>query len=492
MSLQTLLVCAAACAAAASSFRLRRVDEIGADKLFPPRMHPKTRAAHRRIMSGWKAPVSAPSSPAVYPVAFGADPTGKTDSTSAFAAAMAAVLAHNTSGHKMSEGIADLGGVVLDLQGGDYLVSAPVVVPPYFGNLRIIDGTLRASSTFPANRYVIEVGSSACSNGQGSCNENVGMSGLTVDGSHVAAGCISITAAMGATIDSSSAIFGFTQNGIALFGGHETMITETWVAAYFWDSPYKEKCPPSCGNGIGVFGNDHFVTNVIVFSAQTGVKLTGAANLLSGVHTWNDATGNGGVGIQNDSSQNRFLGCYLDFTDLVMTNAQQIVVTGGFFLGGAQVKFSAPKPNSVIYGTTISSNVWYDTNSAALAVNETVGTWTSITDLVIEGNPLQQGQPAFPASKVSKTLTQSTSNPTSLAFDFSQSLLFPNVPIASAYATVSSVSGQNPFATQTVVSYPLVSLNGQQASVWVSATQSSGQTVAVTLTVDQSKSSSSA
>jgi hypothetical protein len=33
-------------------------------------------------------------------------------------------------------------------------------------------------------------------------------------------------------------------------------------------------------------GNDHFITNTIVFSSKIGVAVTGAANLLTGVHTW--------------------------------------------------------------------------------------------------------------------------------------------------------------------------------------------------------------
>lgn len=205
--------------------RNRQIDRLDRKHLFPADMHTKTRAAHSRMMRSWKAPTLDANSPVVSPVDFGADPTGKTDSTTAFAAALAAVLSHNTSGHVMSDGIVDLGGVVLDLGGGDYLLSQPLAIPQYFGNMRIIDGTLRASASFPADRYVVEVGygTKACNppSGQGSCNENVGMSGLTIDGSHVASGCIKITATMGATIDSSSAIFGFNDVGIALDGGHE-------------------------------------------------------------------------------------------------------------------------------------------------------------------------------------------------------------------------------------------------------------------------------
>ena len=135
------------------------------------------------------------------------------------------------------------------------------------------------------------------------------------------------------------------------------MVSETWVAAYFWSDPQKEKTDTV---GIWVAGNDHFISNVIVFSAKVGVQITGvsswplparptlqgltqhtrthtnthththllyvhplqAANKLVNVHTWNEATGNGGIGILNKASQNIFIGCYLDFTDFVLAVAQ--------------------------------------------------------------------------------------------------------------------------------------------------------------------------
>ena len=63
--------------------------------------------------------------------------------------------------------------------------------------------------------------------------------------------------------------------------------------------------------GILVAGNDHYVSDVIVYSALIGVELSGAANVISGVHTWNCATGKGGVGILNTAGHNHFTGCYL-------------------------------------------------------------------------------------------------------------------------------------------------------------------------------------
>ena len=69
------------------------------------------------------------SSPNVYHVtAYGADPTGKEDSTEAILKAMAAALEGPTNGFLM-EGIANLGGARIDLQGGNYLVSRPLRFP---------------------------------------------------------------------------------------------------------------------------------------------------------------------------------------------------------------------------------------------------------------------------------------------------------------------------------------------------------------------------
>jgi hypothetical protein len=414
-------------------------------------------------------------SPVVNPIDFGADPTGVKDSTAAFVAAVAELLKHNTSGHMMSDGIVDLGGVVLDLQGGDYLVNAPVQIPQFVGNLRIIDGTIRAGASFPPNAYVIQVGASPCKtkSGQGSCNENVGMSGLTLDASHIAQGCLSISSTMGATLDSSSAIFGFTGVGILLDGGHETMISETWVAAYFWNDPKKEHSGDTIG--ILVAGNDHFVDNVIVFSGTVGVSLTGEANKLVNVHTWNCATGNGGIGILNTVSQNIFIGCYLDFTDLVLTNAQQISISNGFFLGDAQLVFKAPHASSSIYGVSIVGNEWYDCSNSALASNETLGTWTSVTDLYVEGTSFcGPGQnPAF--SKATKVLSSATVNG-KVSVDFSDILLFPNVPIASASIVVKS----NP--TNNVAPTVGQNWNAQVVDVFVST----NDPVTIYVTADQS------
>jgi len=61
-------------------------------KLFPAGLRPATRAAHSRMMRTWSAPARPNAeSPVVAPTAFGADPTGKADSSNAFGLALAAL-----------------------------------------------------------------------------------------------------------------------------------------------------------------------------------------------------------------------------------------------------------------------------------------------------------------------------------------------------------------------------------------------------------------
>ena len=57
--------------------------------------------------------------------------------------------------------------------------------------------------------------------------------------------------------------------------------------------------------GIWLDGNDHYLTNVIVFSSHVGVMVSGNANIITGVHTWNLATVNNGTGIYVTASQTR-------------------------------------------------------------------------------------------------------------------------------------------------------------------------------------------
>jgi hypothetical protein len=431
--LVALAAAAAAAAAAAGPRSAPGVDGLTRAELHPRDAHPRTRAAHARMMSRWRRspPAGGAGRSVLKPADFGADPSCGSDSSPAFAAITAA-LGGLVVGN-MSDGIKDLGGAVVDLDGGCYLLSSPFLIPQFFGNVHVQSGELRAAPAF-AGAALLQVGAASCTtpSGQGSCNENVGLHALTLDGSHVAPSCVAIEATMGATLDSSSAVFGFTSSGVLLQGGHESMVEETWVAAYFWSDPKKER---NDAVGILVNGNDHFLTNVIVFSARDGVVVNGAADLLTNVHTWNSATGNGGRGIVTSVSQNRFVGVYLDYTDMVVigNGAQQLVVEGSYFLGGAQIVFEARKGNTEVSGVALIGNAWAY-SGAPYAVNETAAAWTAVHDLVISGTASWAGAP-----EVAAAATQVLPLPASGAsqtLDFSSQLLFPSVPVDPASVAV--------------------------------------------------------
>jgi hypothetical protein len=211
------------------------------------------------------------------PIAYGADPTGQEDSTAAFELLMSDLLSPNaTHAHRMADGIVDLGGATVDLQGGDYLISKPLRIPPCYGNARIMRGSLRASPSFPSDGYLVVIGnesaalrdwqeavggggrrsrpglSSAASRRQdfysradpAACRfdqqavymEDVQLLSLLVDCQHTAAGGVFVSYIMGALIGDQTFIIGCPRAGITSVQGHELVISTVWVAEYFWSA----------------------------------------------------------------------------------------------------------------------------------------------------------------------------------------------------------------------------------------------------------------
>jgi hypothetical protein len=226
------------------------------------------------------------------PTDFGADPTGATDSSPAFASAVAKLLAQRGSDRKtMASNITDLGGATLDLSGGTYLISTPIVIPPGFGNAQIVRGTLRAAPSFPADRWLVEIGSVGCApklpNGkpdsQGSCNEFINLSEMMFDAMHVASGGVRVAKVMGTTLGPSVFFTGFNAVGVRIDNGHEVMLSEAWLAECYWSAngPCAKKADSVA---VQINGNDHYLTDVIVFDyAHIGVEVNGAANVLQAV-----------------------------------------------------------------------------------------------------------------------------------------------------------------------------------------------------------------
>ena len=170
MTLLSLLAIAALpLVASSTTLRAPGVAGVSHADLFPREAHSRTRAAHRRLMSSWRAaaPVSAPAR-SLSPAALGADPTCTTDSSAVFSTLTQLLVASAVG--EMSDGIKDLGGMTVDLGGGCFLLSQPWVLPQFIGNMHVTYGELRASSAFPVGGTLVQVGAQQCKtpSGQGS------------------------------------------------------------------------------------------------------------------------------------------------------------------------------------------------------------------------------------------------------------------------------------------------------------------------------------
>ena len=73
----------------------------------------------------------------IYPIGYGADPTGRQDSSDAILEALTDAFKLQTGLHMMPH-VADLGGIVIDLQGGNYKIGKPLRFPSSGGGNLVV------------------------------------------------------------------------------------------------------------------------------------------------------------------------------------------------------------------------------------------------------------------------------------------------------------------------------------------------------------------
>ncbi|GKV36042.1 hypothetical protein SLEP1_g44221 [Rubroshorea leprosula] len=379
-----------------------------------------------------------------YPIGYGADPTGKQDSSDAILQALNDAF-HVQSGLVLLPGVNDLGGIEIDLQGGDYRIGKPLRFPPganvlvsispflnnnYFGMLRaswqclwtglsllfsfpffdigdgtfepqVKGGTLRATGTFPGDRYLIELWSpdsrplfqtNGNLTGRKDFNrdriryEDITFRDILFDSSFRAGGIFIIDSAR-IRIDNCMFIR-FLTEGIRVKRGHETYISSSFLGQHLTvgSDPDEKDCS---GTAIDLDGNDNAVTDVAIFSAAIGILLKGQANIITGAHCYNKATYWGGIGIlvkstPGSSSLTRIDNCYLDFTAIVMEDPFQVHVTNGLFLGDANVVIKSVR--GTISGLNIVDNMFTSESHKGVPIVRLDGNFSSIDQVVIDRN----------------------------------------------------------------------------------------------------------
>ncbi|GAV83889.1 Pectate_lyase_3 domain-containing protein [Cephalotus follicularis] len=370
-------------------------------------------------------------------IQYGADPTGKLDSTEALLKAIADAY-HGPSEGFLMEGIKNLGGAQIDLQGGLYLISQSLRLPAAgAGNLMIHGGTLRASNEFPRDGYLIDLSASSSTNNEeevessmdaqmsssSSYNyEYITLKDLMLD-SNFRGGGIFVKNSLRISIDNCY-ISHFTSNGILVQGGHETYIRNSFLGQHITaggDPGEKD----FSGTAINLMGNDNAVTDVVIFSAAVGVMVSGQANILTGVHCYNKATGFGGTGIYlklPNLTQTRIVNCYMDYTGIVAEDPVQLLVSNCFFLGDAHVLLKSI--NGIAKGVNIVDNMFCgsDKGIGIVQLDHSRTPFKEIDEVVVERNNVRGMSLKATVAKGSVRGTGS-----SWTIDFNSVLLFPNI-----------------------------------------------------------------
>ncbi|XP_057986041.1 polygalacturonase QRT3 isoform X2 [Hevea brasiliensis] len=344
-----------------------------------------------------------------YPIGYGADPTGAQDSSDAILKALGDALKVQ-NGSELLPGINDLGGVVIDFQGGNYKISKPIRFPAAAaGNLVMKGGTLRASNTFPGNRHIIELWSPNSElikeidsynfnhlininqqDNVGIYYEDITFRDILFDSSFRGGGILIIDSTR-IRIDNCFFLH-FTTQGILVERGHETFISSSFLGQH------------------STVGKDK------------GEKdYSGTAIDIAGVHCYNKATSFGGVGIlvKIGASLTRLDNCYMDFTAIVIEDPSQVHVTNGLFFGDANVVLKSIKGQ--ISGINIVNNMFNGDPRFMNPVVKLDGDFTSIDQVVINKNNVQ-GM----SMKSTEGKLMVTGNGTKWVADFSLVLVFPN------------------------------------------------------------------
>ncbi|KAL8193842.1 hypothetical protein R6Q57_026084 [Mikania cordata] len=367
-----------------------------------------------------------------YPIGYGADPSGAQDSTEAIIDAVTdASLIGN--GQQLLPGVNDLGGAIIDLQGGSFRISKPIVIPANSGNLVIRSGTLRASTTFPSDGYLIELHSpnslkpsttatnkphdtltDTKTRNEPIYYEDITFRDILFDSSNIAGGLLVVDSAR--TRVNNCFFLHFVTEGILVGRGHETFISSCFmgeIPTVGGDQHERD----FLGTAIDLASNDNAVTDVVIFSAAIGMVLRGQANMISGVHCYNKATYFGGIGILIKTGQIRVDNCYMDYNSIVIQDPLQVHISNGFFLGGGNIVLKSVTGR--ISGLNVVNNMFSGDSKNVVEVD---GVFTSIDQVVIDQNNVKGGMRL--KSTVGKLAV--TGSGTVWVADFTAVLIFPN------------------------------------------------------------------
>ena len=232
---------------------------------------------------------------------FGGDPTGLKDSAAAFDAALAAAWARagGASPHNFTDG-PDLGGVVVDLEGGQYGLSRPVVMPQGGGgNVNIIDGSVRALPAFgpihnqDPQQYLFRFDGSpdvdwTCQDVTASAAAGckwytyIRFENLVLD-AQLRGGCIKIAYSTRITV-AETFLTGFSSVGLwAAQPNEDVVLIDSFLGTFDWRSQHCLDSHQIRSVAVQLDGPDNLISNTIMFCSGLGISSAGV-NMINQVH----------------------------------------------------------------------------------------------------------------------------------------------------------------------------------------------------------------
>jgi hypothetical protein len=303
--------------------------------------------------------VAAPASQTISIIGLGGDPTGRNDSSAAFAAALSAAA---TLARGLGLGAVGAGGVTIDLGGGTFLLSAPIAVVGE--GFTLSGGTLladAASNGWPPGACLLDVVGS----------QNIAFAALTLDGAHVACGARFDNVVQ---VDFSgvfvlhykdTGIHGDDQRGAS----HELMVSDCFFAEYMWG----ERGFDDIGvlQAVAIYLEPQFYDsnfyNSIIRCTRVGIVNLAGANLFHGMHVYatcnkNPDAYNVSVGLlQGAWSQTRVANCYWDDSPVVITSPNQITIKDNLFYGLSGLLIAPAHADFAAAGVLVQGNVFTST-----------------------------------------------------------------------------------------------------------------------------------
>lgn len=330
---------------------------LAAASLQQPRPHPRFLAkvaAIPHIGKKSKAVAAAAavvetrnSSTLLFPCDYGADPTGKADSLPAFRRVLAAAWRPQPSG-QFTNGPDN--SAIIDLQGGTYLLSAPLLFPAAGGGgVSMRDGVIRASSSFPmdnSSALLMLTATNASGADDSACcwYEFIYFSNLVLDAS-LRSGCARVEGATRITFDT---VFFTGYRTTGLYYGepsHQLLLTRSFFGTSDWRGlpGAHDVCETMSHQwqnvGLHVAGPDNQLEDSVFFCSGIGIKLEGSSNYFEGIHAFTGAATHYPLGAvyvpakgasdrpgasREGQHGNRFVHCYWDYSGVRIENPTMV------------------------------------------------------------------------------------------------------------------------------------------------------------------------